>query len=44
VFAVILSFLILGERFSLLFYLGGALVLGGVALSSVSSRSASARK
>jgi drug/metabolite transporter (DMT)-like permease len=38
VFAVILSFLILRERFSWLFYLGGALVLGGVALSSLSSR------
>jgi drug/metabolite transporter (DMT)-like permease len=35
---VILSFLILGERFSIVFYIGGALVLGGVALSSVSSR------
>jgi drug/metabolite transporter (DMT)-like permease len=38
VFAVILSFLILGERFSVVFYIGGALVLGGVALSSMSSR------
>jgi drug/metabolite transporter (DMT)-like permease len=34
VFAVILSFLILDERFSWLFYLGGLLVLAGVALSS----------
>ena len=38
VFAVILSFLILDERFSWMFYLGGALVLGGVAVSSVSPR------
>lgn len=38
VFAVILSFLILGERFSWAFYAGGALVLGGIALSSMSSR------
>jgi drug/metabolite transporter (DMT)-like permease len=35
VFAVVLSFLILGERFSWMFYLGAALVLAGVALSSV---------
>ena len=34
VFAVILSFLILDERFSWVFYLGAALVLAGVALSS----------
>ncbi len=34
VFAVILSFLILDERFSWVFYAGAALVLGGVALSS----------
>ncbi len=34
VFAVVLSFLILDERFSWLFYAGGALVLVGVALSS----------
>jgi drug/metabolite transporter (DMT)-like permease len=40
VFAVILSFLILDERFGWVFYAGGALVLGGVALSSVSSRKA----
>ena len=32
--AVVLSFLILGEHFSWLFYLGGALVLGGVAIST----------
>jgi drug/metabolite transporter (DMT)-like permease len=38
VFAVILSFLILDERFSWLFYLGGALVLGSVVLSTVASR------
>jgi drug/metabolite transporter (DMT)-like permease len=35
VFAVILSFLILDERFSWMFYAGGALVLAGVALSSL---------
>jgi len=34
VLAVVLSFLILGERFSWPFYLGGALVLGGVAVST----------
>jgi drug/metabolite transporter (DMT)-like permease len=34
VLAVVLSFLILGEHFSWLFYLGGALVLGGVAVST----------
>lgn len=34
VFAVILSFLILDERFSWLFYVGAALVLAGVGLSS----------
>jgi drug/metabolite transporter (DMT)-like permease len=34
VLAVILSFLILGEHFSWPFYLGGALVLGGVVISS----------
>lgn len=34
VFAVILSFVILDERFFWPFYLGGGLVLGGVALSS----------
>ena len=34
VFAVILSFLILDERFSWLFYAGAALVLAGVALAS----------
>ncbi len=34
VFAVILSFLILDERFSWMFYLGAALVLGGLALAS----------
>lgn len=34
VLAVILSFLILGEHFSWPFYLGGALVLGGVVVSS----------
>ena len=34
VFAVVLSFLILNERFSWLFYLGGALVLGSVVLST----------
>jgi drug/metabolite transporter (DMT)-like permease len=33
-FAVILSFVILNERFSWPFYVGGALVLGGIALSS----------
>jgi drug/metabolite transporter (DMT)-like permease len=38
VFAVVLAFLILGERFSWLFYAGGALVLGGVVLSSASPR------
>jgi drug/metabolite transporter (DMT)-like permease len=38
VFAVILSFLILDERFSWLFYLGAAVVLGSVVLSSVASR------
>jgi drug/metabolite transporter (DMT)-like permease len=38
VFAVILSFLILDERFSWLFYLGGALVLGSVVLSTVASQ------
>ena len=38
VFAVILSFLILDERFSWMFYVGGVLVLGGVALSSLSYR------
>jgi len=37
VFAVVLSFLILNERFSWLFYLGGALVLGSVVLSTVAS-------
>jgi drug/metabolite transporter (DMT)-like permease len=36
VFAVVLSFLILNERFSWPFYLGGALVLGGIAASSSS--------
>ncbi len=36
VFAVILSFLILNERFSWPFYLGGALVLGGIAASASS--------
>jgi len=34
VFAVVLSFLILGERFSWLFYVGAVLVLAGVGLSS----------
>jgi drug/metabolite transporter (DMT)-like permease len=34
VFAVILSLIILGERFGWPFYAGGALVLGGIALSS----------
>jgi drug/metabolite transporter (DMT)-like permease len=38
VFAVVLSFLILDERFSWLFYLGGVLVLGSVVLSTVASR------
>jgi drug/metabolite transporter (DMT)-like permease len=38
VFAVVLSFLILDERFSWLFYLGGALVLGSVVLSTVASQ------
>jgi len=37
VFAVILSFLILGERFSWLFYLGGAMVLGSVVVSTATS-------
>ncbi len=36
VFAVILSFLILNERFSWPFYLGGALVLGGIGASASS--------
>jgi drug/metabolite transporter (DMT)-like permease len=34
VLAVVLSFLILGEHFSWLFYLGGAFVLGGVVIST----------
>ena len=34
VFAVLLSFLILDERFGWIFYLGGALVLGSVVVSS----------
>jgi drug/metabolite transporter (DMT)-like permease len=38
VFAVVLAFLILNERFSWLFYAGGALVLGSVAVSTVTSR------
>jgi drug/metabolite transporter (DMT)-like permease len=38
VFAVVLSFLILDERSSWLFYLGGALALGSVVLSTVASR------
>jgi drug/metabolite transporter (DMT)-like permease len=38
VFAVILAFLILDERFSWLFYAGGALVLGSVVVSTVASR------
>ena len=37
VFAVVLSFLILGERFTWLFYIGGALVLGSVVVSSMST-------
>jgi drug/metabolite transporter (DMT)-like permease len=35
VFAVVLAFLILDERFSWLFYAGGALVLGSVVVSTV---------
>lgn len=42
VFAVILSFLILDERFLWLFYVGGGLVLAGVALSTLPSRSSEA--
>jgi drug/metabolite transporter (DMT)-like permease len=38
VFAVVLAFLILDERFSWLFYAGGALVLGSVVISTVTSR------
>jgi drug/metabolite transporter (DMT)-like permease len=38
VFAVILAFLILNERFSWLFYAGGVLVLGSVVASTVASR------
>jgi drug/metabolite transporter (DMT)-like permease len=38
VFAVALAFLILDERFSWLFYVGGVLVLGSVVLSTVGSR------
>ncbi len=37
VFAVVLSFLILDERFTWLFYIGGALVLGSVVVSSMST-------
>jgi drug/metabolite transporter (DMT)-like permease len=37
VFAVILAFLILDERFSWLFYVGGGIVLGSVVVSTVSS-------
>jgi drug/metabolite transporter (DMT)-like permease len=36
VFAVVLAFLILDERFSWLFYAGGALVLAGVVASTIS--------
>ena len=43
VFAVVLSFLILNERFSWLFYLGAALVLGSVVLSNVSPGSRTRR-
>jgi drug/metabolite transporter (DMT)-like permease len=43
VFAVILSLLILEERFSWLFLLGGALVLGGIALASPAGRTRSSR-
>jgi drug/metabolite transporter (DMT)-like permease len=38
VFAVVLAFLILDERFSWLFYLGGALVLGSVIVSTTAAR------
>jgi drug/metabolite transporter (DMT)-like permease len=38
VFAVILAFLILDERFSWLFYAGGAIVVGSVVTSTVTSR------
>jgi len=37
VFAVVLAFLILNERFSWLFYAGGALVLGSVVVSTLTS-------
>jgi drug/metabolite transporter (DMT)-like permease len=37
VFAVVLAFLILDERFSWLFYIGGALVLGSVVFSTVAA-------
>jgi drug/metabolite transporter (DMT)-like permease len=37
VFAVVLAFLILNERFSWLFYAGGALVLGSVIVSTMTS-------
>ena len=37
VFAVVLAFLILNERFSWVFYAGGALVLGGVVVSTITS-------
>jgi drug/metabolite transporter (DMT)-like permease len=37
VFAVILSFLILGEHFSWLFYVGGALVVGSVVASTLTT-------
>jgi drug/metabolite transporter (DMT)-like permease len=43
VFAVVLSFLILGERFTWLFYVGGALVLGSVVASSMSATRQGAR-
>ena len=44
VFAVILSFLILDERFSRLFWLGGGLVMAGIGITTLSAgkRSASA--
>ena len=37
VFAVVLAFLILDERFSWLFYVGGTLVLGSVIFSTVAA-------
>ena len=43
VFAVILSLLILKERFAWLFWLGGALVLGGIVLASLARRERSSR-